>query len=55
MSDPELKVMARLDLFEARLEKKIVERELDLLRWVVGVGILQSSLLSALLLKMISG
>jgi hypothetical protein len=38
---------------EARLEAKIADSRAQLIRWVVGVGILQSSLLSALLLKMI--
>jgi hypothetical protein len=49
------RINGRIDQVEARLEAKIADSRAELIRWVVGVGILQSSLLSALLLKMISG
>jgi hypothetical protein len=49
----EIRLNGRIDQVEARLETKIAESRAELIRWVVGVGILQSSLISALLLKMI--
>ncbi|MRX08597.1 hypothetical protein GJ697_12175 [Pseudoduganella sp. FT25W] len=51
----DIRLNGRIDQVEARLETKIAESRAELIRWVVGVGILQSSLLSALLLKMIPG
>lgn len=46
----------KLDKFivkaEANLETKIAESKAELIRWVVGVGIMQFSLIAALLLKM---
>jgi hypothetical protein len=51
----DIKINGRIDQVEARLEAKIADSRAELIRWVVGVGILQSSLLSALLLKMIPG
>lgn len=38
---------------EARLEVKIAETKADLVRWVVGVGVLQTALIAAMLLKML--
>jgi hypothetical protein len=43
---------ARIDQVEARLEVKIADTRSDIIKWVVSVGILQSSLITALLLKM---
>ncbi|MRW87718.1 hypothetical protein GJ698_26965 [Pseudoduganella sp. FT26W] len=51
----DIRLNGRIDQVEARLETKIAESRAELIRWVVGVGILQSSLLSALLLKMMPG
>jgi hydroxyethylthiazole kinase-like sugar kinase family protein len=48
----EIRLNGRIDLVESRLETKIAESRAELVRWVVGVGILQSSLIAALLLKM---
>ncbi len=33
-------------------ELKIVESKADLIRWVVGVGVLQTALITALLIKL---
>ena len=43
---------ARIDQVEARLEVKLADTRSDIIKWVVSVGILQSSLITALLLKM---
>lgn len=37
---------------ELRLEVKIAETKSDLVRWVVGVGLLQTAMIAALLLKL---
>lgn len=38
---------------EARLEVRIAETKADLVRWVVGVGVLQTALIAAMLLKLL--
>ena len=40
-------------IVEARLEVKIAETKADLIRWVISVGVLQTALIAALLLKLI--
>ncbi len=40
---------------ELRLELKIAETKSDLIRWIVGAGLLQTALITALLLKLSSG
>jgi len=40
---------------ELKLELKISETKAELVRWVIGVGLLQTTLITALLLKMSSG
>lgn len=40
---------------ELRLELKIAETKSDLIRWIVGTGLLQTALITALLLKLSSG
>ncbi len=42
-----------LAMTEAKLEVKIAETKADLIRWVVGVGMLQTALIAAMLLKLI--
>ena len=37
---------------ELRLELKIAETKAELIRWVVGVGLLQTALITALLMKL---
>ena len=37
---------------EAKLEVKIAETKSDLIKWVVGIGVLQTSLIAALMLKL---
>lgn len=48
----EIKLNARIDQVEARLEAKIADTKAELIRWVVGVGVLQTSFIAALLLKL---
>lgn len=43
---------ARIDQVELKLEARIADTKADIIKWVVTVGILQSSLISALLLKL---
>ena len=38
---------------EAKLEVKIAETKADLIRWVLGVGMLQTAMMAAMLLKLI--
>ncbi|GHU37257.1 hypothetical protein AGMMS50256_34970 [Betaproteobacteria bacterium] len=38
---------------EAKLEVKIAETKADLVKWVVSVGVLQTAMIGALLLKLI--
>lgn len=40
---------------ELRLELKIAETKSDLIRWIVGAGLLQTAFITALLLKLSSG
>jgi hypothetical protein len=40
---------------ELRLELKIAETKSDLVRWIVGAGLLQTALITALLLKLSAG
>lgn len=42
-----------LAVTSAALEVKIAETKADLVRWVVGVGVLQTALIAAMLLKLI--
>ena len=43
---------AKIEQVEARLEAKIADTRTEIIKWVVSVGILQSSLITALLLKL---
>lgn len=42
-----------LATIEAKLEVKIAETKGDLIRWVVGVGMLQTALIAAMMLKLL--
>ena len=42
-----------LAVTESKLEVKIAETTADLIRWVVGVGMLQTAMIAAMLLKLI--
>lgn len=42
-----------LEVTKAHLEVKIAETKADLVRWVVGVGVLQTALIAAMLLRLI--
>lgn len=48
IKETELKV----ELVRSELKRDIAETKADLIRWVVGVGILQSVLITALVLKL---
>lgn len=43
----------KIDLHKAELEIKIAETKADLIHWVVGVGILQTAVVTALMLKLL--
>lgn len=45
-------VELKIELVRAELKKDIAESKADLTRWVVGMGVLQSSLLIGALMKM---
>ena len=51
----ELKLDARLKELELKVAKDIAESKAELVRWVVGVGLLQSALVAGLMLKLASG
>lgn len=40
--------------FEMRLELELTKTKAELIRWVVGVGMLQTAIITALLLKLSS-
>ena len=42
----------KMELIRAELKRDIAETKSDLIRWVVGVGILQTALIAALLIKL---
>ena len=42
-----------LAVVKAELEVKMAETKSDLIRWVVGVGMLQTALIAALMMKLI--
>lgn len=42
----------KLAIFKAELEAKIADTRTDIVKWVVSVGILQSSLIAALLIRL---
>lgn len=46
-------VQQNIEVTKAQLEVKIAETKADLIRWVVGVGVLQTALIAAMLLKLI--
>lgn len=43
----------KIDISKAELEVKIADSRADLIRWVVGVSILQTSVITALLLRLV--
>lgn len=50
--ETELKFEIRIKETESKLELKISETKADLIRWVVGVGMLQITIITALMLKL---
>jgi len=47
----ELELSTKRDL--AQIEAKIAETKADLIRWVVGVGLLQITIIAALMLRLV--
>ncbi|MBJ7309913.1 hypothetical protein ACFOLJ_10010 [Rugamonas sp. CCM 8940] len=47
-----VKLDAKIDRVQALLEARIAEVKAELVRWVVGVGMLQTALIAALMLKL---
>jgi len=43
---------AKIDTLEAKFDARIAEAKAELIRWTVGMGVLQLALISALLLKL---
>lgn len=41
-----------MELIRSELKRDLVETKSDLIRWVVGVGMLQTALIAALLIKL---
>lgn len=54
LREVELKIDARIKEAELKNEVKLAETKSDLIRWVISVGLLQTALITALLLKLIS-
>jgi hydroxylamine reductase (hybrid-cluster protein) len=52
LKELEFSLKKEIELLRADTKKDIAESKAELIRWVVGVGILQFALISALLLKM---
>ena len=51
----ELPTQQDLKLLEASLKRDIAETKAELIRWVVAVGVLQITLISALIIKLLPG
>ena len=51
----ELSTQQDLKLLEASLKRDIAETKAELIRWVVAVGVLQITLISALIIKLLPG
>jgi hypothetical protein len=45
----------KIEMLRADLKKDIAETKSDLIRWIVGAGLLQTALITALLLKLSAG
>lgn len=52
LEEVDIRTNARIDQFRVELEAKIAERRVELVRWVVGIAIVQSSLFTGLMLKL---
>lgn len=55
LRETELALKYDLREVELKLELKISETKAELVRWVIGVGLLQTTIITALLLKVSSG
>jgi hypothetical protein len=49
----EINLRKDIEILKAETKKDIAESRADLIRWVVGVGVLQITLIAALLLKLV--
>jgi len=53
LKELELRIDARVRELELKMAKDIAESKAELIRWVVGVGVLQMTLIAGLLLKLV--
>lgn len=53
MEQMETRLNARLDAQRENLRREISDSKAELIRWVVGVGLLQISLITALMVKLL--
>ncbi len=52
--DPRIKeTELKIELVLSELKRDIAETKVELIRWIVGVGVLQITIISALLLKLV--
>lgn len=55
MEQMEMRLNARMDAQRENLRREISDSKAELVHWVVGVGLLQISLITALLVKLLPG
>lgn len=55
MEQMEVRLNARMDAQRENLRRESSDSKAELIRWVVGVGLLQISLITALLVKLLPG
>lgn len=53
LDEVDIRTNARIDQFKLELEAKIAESRVELVRWVVGIALLQSSFFADLILKLV--
>ena len=49
----EAEIATKADIREFKFEARMAENKAELIRWIVGAGLLQTALIAALLLKLI--
>lgn len=52
LKELELKLDAKIKELELKIAKDIAESKAEMIRWVVGVGVLQTALITGVLLKL---
>ncbi len=53
-SEADIATNKDIDLLGSRIEAKLADTRSELIRWVVGAGFLQTALIAALLLKLVT-